>query len=250
LIISVPHIVKRRCDKQRINQHRRAAIANCRTRPGTTRMNSVLDEIRTCVIDIRITEVRDLVKKGIDAGIPAYQIFTECITKGMGIVGQKYEDGEYFLSELLGAAEVVNEAMTELGPKLQDTTMDCIGKVVLGTVRGDMHDIGKNIVKMLMTSAGFEVFDLGVDTPPEKFVEMGREVRTNVLAMSALLTTTMGEMKIVMDVLQKSGLRDSIKVIIGGAPISDEYAREIGADAAAKDAAVGVRICKEWVGKA
>ena len=213
-------------------------------------MGSVLDDIRNCVIEIRIAEVRDLVKKGLDEGIPPYQIFTECFTKGMEIVGQKYESGEYFLTELLGAAEAVNEAMIELAPRLRDAPMHRIGKVVIGTVRGDMHDIGKNIVKMLMTSAGFEVYDLGVDTPPEEFVAKSEQTGASIVAMSALLTTTMGEMRTVMEELRKSGSRGKVKVIIGGAAISAEYATEIGADAAAKDAAAGVRMCKEWAGRA
>lgn len=211
-------------------------------------MGDILADIRSCVVEIRIGETRKLVKQALVEGIPADKIFTECITKGMELVGSKYEAGEYFLSELLGAAQAVNEAMQELGPYLQTAPIERIGKVVIGTVRGDIHDIGKNIVKMLMSSAGFEVFDLDVDVLPETFVEKSRETKTDVVGMSALLTTTVGEMKTVIEGLQASGLRPKVKVIIGGAAVSEDYARQIGADAAAGDAAHGVRLCKGWVG--
>jgi 5-methyltetrahydrofolate--homocysteine methyltransferase len=213
-------------------------------------LGDILADIRRCVVDIRIAEAGKLAKRALAEGIPAYKIFTECVTKGMEVVGRKYEAGEYFLSELLGAAQVVNEAMQELEPYLKTAPVERTGKVVIGTVRGDIHDIGKNIVKMLMSSAGFEVHDLEVDVAPEKFIDKSKETRADVVGMSALLTTTVGEMKTVIEELQRSGLRSNVKVIIGGAPVSADYARQIGADAAAEDAAHGVRLCKEWVGRA
>lgn len=206
-------------------------------------------DIRDCVVNIDLERIRGLVREALDAGLPPYQIFMEGVTKGLDIVGQKYEVGEYFLSELIGAAQVVKEAMDELGPHLQSKALEHTGTVVIGTVKGDLHDIGKNIVKMLMIPAGFKVYDLGVDVPPEKFIDKVRETNADIVALSSLLTTTMGEMKVVIEELKKSGLHNKVKVIIGGAPISVGYAREIGADEYGKDAAHGVRICKKWMGK-
>lgn len=208
-----------------------------------------MEKIRDCVVNIQLGEVGGLVRDALKAGMPAYQVFMEGMANGMNIVGHKYETGEFFLTELLGAAQVVDEGMEVLAPLLQGGNFEHVGKVVLGTVQGDLHDIGKNIVKMLLNSAGFDVYDLDVDAPSAKFVEKAKETNTDVVAISSLLTTTMGEMKIVIEDLKKSGLRDRMKVLVGGAPITDEYAREIGADAAGKDAAHGVRICKEWKGK-
>ena len=213
-------------------------------------MGDILADIRSCVVDIHIADTSKLVKQALAEGIPAYKIFTECITKGMELVGKRYEAGEYFLSELLGAAQVVNEAMQELEPYLKSAPVERTGKVVIGTVRGDIHDIGKNIVKMLMSSAGFDVYDLDVDVEPEKFVEKSKETKADVVGMSALLTTTVGGMKTVIEELQRCGLRSNVKVVIGGAAVSADYARQIGADAAAEDAAQGVRLCKDWVGRA
>lgn len=166
----------------------------------------------------------------------------------MEIVGQKYEAKEYFLTELLGAGQVMNEGMEELRPHLEAAKVKHIGKVVLGTVEGDLHDIGKNTVKMLFTATGFGVYDVGVDVSPTKFVEKVKETDAGIVGMSAMLTVTMPAMKAVIEELRKSGLRQKVKVIIGGSPVTDEFAKEIGADYAANDAAEGVRICKQWMG--
>ena len=212
-------------------------------------MENILKEIRDSIINIEIGKVHGLVRKALKENISANEIFMESICKGMDVVGQKYEACEYFLTELLGASQVVNNVLEKLGPQLQNEPIQPIGKVVIGTVKGDIHDIGKNIVKMLMNFAGFDVHDLGTDIPSKRFVEKIRDTNTDILAMSSLLTTTMGEIKMVIEELEKVGLRKKLKVIIGGAPITDEFAREVGADAAAKDAAHGVRICKEWIGR-
>jgi 5-methyltetrahydrofolate--homocysteine methyltransferase len=195
-------------------------------------------------------KVRSLVREALERDLPAYDVFTQGISRGMDIVGGRYEAGEYFLTELLGAAQIADEAMRELAPYLKGRPVEGIGTVVLGTVEGDIHDIGKNIVKMLMTSTGFEVYDLGTDVTPGKFAERAGETDANIVAMSSLLTTTMIGMRNVMYELEKLGLRGGLKVIIGGAPITDEFASEIGADGAAKDAGHGVRLCKDWMGKA
>jgi 5-methyltetrahydrofolate--homocysteine methyltransferase len=213
-------------------------------------MQHILEEIRHCVVNVEVGRSPALVKEALERGVPAYEIFIAGLSKGMDVVGQKYEAGEYFLSELLGAAQVVKEAMEELSPHLQREQTKRIGSVVIGTVRGDIHDIGKNIVKMLLLPAGFKVYDLETDVPAEEFAEKADETTADIVAMSSLLTTTMGEMKTNVRMLERSGLRKKVKIIVGGAPITDEFAREIGADAAGRDAAHGVRICKEWMRRA
>lgn len=212
-------------------------------------MEESVAEIRDAVVSIQIGQARHLVKSALDKGLPAYRIFEEAISKGMELVGQKYESGEYFLTELLGAAEVVKELMVELGPQLKSQPPEYLGKVVIGTVRGDLHDIGKDIVAMLLSSAGFQVYDLGVDVSAESFVLKSKENEANIVAISSLLTTTMGEMKTVVQEFEKAHIREHVRVIIGGAPISESYAQDIGADAAGDDAAQGVRLCKKWMEK-
>jgi 5-methyltetrahydrofolate--homocysteine methyltransferase len=207
----------------------------------------ILEEIRNCIVNINLLEIRNLIKKALSNGIPPYIILKEGMSKGMDIVGLKYESGEYFLTELIGAAAVMKEGMTEIHPYLGAANAEFSGKVIIGTVRGDLHDIGKDIVKTLLQSAGFEVYDLGVDVSPHKFIQKVKETGARIVALSALLTTTMQEMRTIIEELKKAGLRENVKVIIGGAPITEEFCREIGADAAAKDAAEGVRICKQWM---
>jgi len=211
-------------------------------------MQEILEKICDSVVNIDVKKIRALARKALEEGVPAYEVLMKGMSRGMDIVGRKYEAGEYFLTELIGAGEVMKEGLAELTPHLKGEKIRYVGKVILGTVRGDMHDIGKNIVRMLLEAAGFEVTDLGVDVPPEEFIEEFKERNANIVAMSAMLTTTMGEMRTVIDRLNKENLRKNVRVIIGGAPITHEYAQKIGADAAAKDAAHGVRICKEWMG--
>jgi methylmalonyl-CoA mutase cobalamin-binding domain/chain len=166
----------------------------------------------------------------------------------MRVVGERYEKNEYFLSELIMAAEIFKEAMNVLEPLiLKEGRALYIGKAVVGTVEGDLHDIGKNLFIMFLKSMGFEVIDLGVDVPPKKFVEAVKQYKPDVVGMSALLTTTVLNMKKVIDALNNEGLRNSIKVIVGGAAVTKEYANEIGADAGGIDAYEGALICRKWV---
>jgi len=206
----------------------------------------VLAKLRDAIVNLDIDGVKKAAEEALAAGIPAYKAVIDGMAKGMGIVGQKYEDGEYFLAELIMAGETMKEGMAVLEPHLKVGDIKTAGKVVIGTVRGDLHDIGKNVVATLLKAANFEVIDLGVDISAEQFIETVKKENPDILAMSALLTTTMIEMENVMKALEKEGLRDKVKVIIGGAPITPEYAKKIGADAAAKDAVEGVRICTEW----
>ncbi len=206
-----------------------------------------LAKLRDAIVNLDIEGVKKSSQEALDAGIPAYKAVIEGMAKGMEIVGQKYEDGEYFLAELIMAGETMKEGMAILEPHLKAGDIKAAGKVVIGTVRGDLHDIGKNVVITLLKAANYDVVDMGVDISAEQFVEAVKKHKPDIVAMSALLTTTMIEMENVISSLKKAGLRRKLKVIIGGAPITPEYAKKIGADAAARDAVEGVRICNRWV---
>jgi len=158
-------------------------------------------------------------------------IIMQGLTAGMQVVGEKYATKEYFIPDMLASAEAVGSAMDILKPHLEASNVETKGKIAIATVKGDIHDIGKNIVAILLKGAGYEVNDLGADVPTEKIVEVVREYKPNFLGLSALLTTTMVGMGEIIEALKKNGLRDKVKVLIGGAAVSDEYAREIGADA-------------------
>ncbi|MEM4674860.1 MAG: corrinoid protein [Nitrososphaerota archaeon] len=207
----------------------------------------ILERLKEAIVSLDIEGVKKACREAIDAGIPAYKCISEAMAKGLEVVGEKYERGEYFLADLVVAGEAMKEGIKILEPYLRTGEAERLGKVVIGTVRGDMHDIGKNIVATLLSGAGFEVIDLGVDVPTEAFVEAVRKHKPHIVGMSALLTTTMVEMENVIKALEHAGLRNKVKIIIGGAPVSKEYAEKIGADAYAKDAVEGVSICKSWV---
>lgn len=213
------------------------------------RQEEILERIKMAVANLEIENIRELCMEAIRAGLSAYDIIMKGFSKGLEIVGEKYEREEYYLAELVVAGEVVKEGMKVLEQHLKREGVERIGKVVIGTVRGDLHDIGKNIVAMLLRAAGFEVIDLGVDVPPEKFVEAVREHKPDIVAMSALMTTTVDEMGNVIKALKEADLRDKVKVIIGGAPVTKDFAEKIGADAAAEDAIDCVNICKSWMSK-
>ena len=205
-----------------------------------------LNKLKDAVVNFDIESIQKLCKTALEKGIPAYEIVIEGMAKGMDTVGQKYECGEFFLSELIMAGETMKEGMKVIEPYLKSEGVKARGTIVIGTVQGDLHDIGKNIVATLLRASGFEVIDLGFDVSPQKFVEEVERSEANILGMSALLTTTMVNMDAAIKELKNKGLRDQVKVVIGGAPIDQEFARKIGADAAAKDAVEGVGICKSW----
>jgi 5-methyltetrahydrofolate--homocysteine methyltransferase len=207
----------------------------------------ILASLRDAIVNLDIDGAKKSAKDAIAAGMPAYVAVVDGMAKGMEVVGQKYEDGEYFLAELIMAGEVMKEGMSVLDPYLKAGDIKSAGKVIIGTVRGDLHDIGKNVVITLLKAANYDIVDLGVDISAQAWVDAVKEHKPDIIAMSALLTTTMIEMESVVKKLKKSGLRDSVKIIIGGAPITPEYAKKIGADAAAKDAVEGVRRCNTWV---
>jgi len=207
----------------------------------------VLSRLRDAVVNLDVEGVRRAAEDALSAGVPPVEAISLGMARGMDVVGEKYESKEYFLSELIMAGEVMKEGINVLEPHMDRSGSQAVGRVVIGTVRGDLHDIGKNVVTMLLRAAGFDVTDLGTDVPADDFVKAVRERRPHIVAASSLLTTTMTEMKGIVEQLEKAGLRKSVKVIIGGAPVTPEYAEKIGADAAAKDAVDGVNKCKAWI---
>ena len=185
--------------------------------------------------------VMELMQQALEDNISPQSIITEGLTAGMEVVGEKFSSKEYFIPDMLASAEAVGAAMDVLKPVLEKANVETKGKFAIATVKGDIHDIGKNIVAILLKGAGYEVHDLGIDVPAEKIVEFVREEKPGYLGLSALLTTTMIEMGVVIDALKESSLRTSVKVLIGGAAVSDEFAREIGADVYCADAFSAVR---------
>ena len=208
---------------------------------------TILDDLRQRVIDGDMNQTQKLVQEAIAENIPAEQILKEGLISAMAEVGRLFESGEYFMPEMLIAARAMKSGLTLLRPHLIAANVQAIGKVIIGTVQGDVHDIGKNLVGMMLEGAGFEVIDLGVDVPPEKYIQAVREHHPDLLACSALLTTTMLRMKDLILALDEAGLRGQVKVMVGGAPITESYAREIGADLFAPDAASAASRAKELV---
>lgn len=206
-----------------------------------------LAAVTTALVALEITAIAPACQAAVDAGIPPYDVLTHGLAKGMDIVGQKYQAKEYFLSELIMAGECMKEGVQVLTPHLQGRGLARVGRAAVGSVRGDLHDIGKNVFAMLLETAGFEVVDLGVDVPVQRFVEAVRRERVDVLGISALLTVTMPEMARVITALNDAGIRERVKVLIGGAPITAEFAERIGADAYAPNAVDGVKIATSWV---
>jgi corrinoid protein of di/trimethylamine methyltransferase len=176
-----------------------------------------------------------------------YRVLTEALVGGMKIVGDDFRDGILFVPEVLLSANAMKAGMAVLKPLLAATGAPRIGKIVIGTVKGDIHDIGKNLVGMMLEGAGFEVVDLGINTDVDKFLRAIDEHKPELLGMSALLTTTMPYMKLVIDTLKEKGIRDSVTVLVGGAPVNAEFAQSIGADAYCRDAAVAVEAAKDWM---
>jgi len=190
----------------------------------------------------RTPGVVELVQQALENNISPQVIITDGLTAGMQVVGEKFSTKEYFIPDMLASAEAVGAAMDIMKPVLESANVETKGKFAIATVKGDIHDIGKNIVAILLKGAGYEVHDLGVDVPEEKVVEFVREEKPGYLGLSALLTTTMTEMGVVIKALKESKLRNNIKVLIGGAAVSDEFAQEIGADAYCVDAFDAVRV--------
>jgi 5-methyltetrahydrofolate--homocysteine methyltransferase len=207
-------------------------------------MDQQIQGIYDAVVEGQHKAVVQKVQEALDAGTPADVILTQGLVTAMSEVGRLFEEGEFFVPEMLIAARAMQAGLGLLKPHLVEANVQSTGKVVLGTVKGDLHDIGKNLVAMMLEGAAFEIVDLGSDVSPEKFVEAVETSGAQILAMSALLTTTMPNMKNTIDALEAAGLRNRVKVIIGGAPITDAYAKQIGADGYASDASRAVSLAK------
>jgi len=207
-----------------------------------------LAKIAENVIKGQAPKVKELVESALAEGVPVGDILNGGLIKGMGVVGEKFKNNEFYVPEVLIAARAMKAGMVLIRPLLASSGVEPVGKVAIGTVKGDLHDIGKNLVGMMLEGAGFEVIDLGIDVTPEKFIDAIRAKGAQIIGLSALLTTTMPSMKTIIDAIQEVGLRDRVKVLIGGAPVTQSYADEIGADGYARDAASGVDMAKELLG--
>src|SRR6056300_1976939 len=192
-------------------------------------------------------EVVEAVNIFLSRGWTPYRVLTDALVEGMTIVGVDFRDGILFVPEVLMAANAMKAGMVILRPLLAETGAPQQGKMVIGTVKGDIHDIGKNLVSMMMEGAGFEVIDIGINNPVENYIEALEKHKPNILGMSALLTTTMPYMKVVVDALVEKGIRDDYIVLVGGAPLNEAFAESVGADAYCRDAAVAVETAKEMI---
>jgi len=210
-------------------------------------VEKLIEDLRNAVINYDAEGAENLAKKALSMNIDPLKVIEEGLTVGIREVGEKFANGEIFLPELIMAAEAMKKALDVLLPELKKTGKErkVLGKVVIGTVAGDIHSIGKNIVASMLIANGFEVYDIGEDVPAEKFVEKVKELKPNIVGLSALMTTTLPEQKKVIEALKREGLRDKVKVIIGGAPTSMEWAEEIGADGWAPDASEAVKVAKK-----
>jgi len=210
-------------------------------------MSEIVQEIYNSVVDGQSALVQQKVTQALEAGENPAVILNDGMIAAMAEVGQRFEVGDFFVPEMLIAARAMQSGMALLKPHLALADVKSAGKVVIGTVKGDLHDIGKTLVAMMLEGAGFEIKDLGTDVTPEKFVSEAQASGAQIVAMSALLTTTMTNMKTTVEALKAAGVRDSVKVLIGGAPVTDAYAQQIGADGYAPDASRAVAVAKSLV---
>lgn len=210
-------------------------------------MDQILEAIRKRVIGGKKSDVVAKVNEALQTGLPAERILNEGLITAMTEVGRLFEIGEYYVPEMLIAARSMQAGLAVLKPFLAQSGVHASGHIVLGTVKGDLHDIGKNLVAMMLEGAGFEVVDLGADVAPEKFVAAVRDQQVDIIGLSALLTTTMNNMSKVIQALNEAGLRQKIKVIVGGAPVTEDFARKIEADGYAPDASRAVALVKRLI---
>jgi 5-methyltetrahydrofolate--homocysteine methyltransferase len=211
-------------------------------------MELILQNLYDAIMNGEANNTPGMVNQALNQGLPAAQILNEGMIAAMNHVGQLFEEGEFFVPEMLIAARAMQAGLAVLKPYLAQADVRAAGRVVAGTVKGDLHDIGKNLVCMLLEGAGFEIIDLGTDVAPEKFVQVVQDGRADMVALSALLTTTMPNMKATIDALNTAGVRGKVKVMIGGAPVTQAYADQIGADGYAPDASRAVALAKTLMG--
>ena len=207
----------------------------------------ILKSIYQAVLEGDMAGAKDGVEAALADGVSPDTIMQEGLIAAMSEVGSLFEAGDFFVPEMLISARAMQAGLSVLKPMLVASGSKSAGKIVIGTVKGDLHDIGKNLVGMMMEGAGFEVIDLGTDVTPEKFVQSVKDKQPNIIAMSALLTTTMSSMGLTIKALEASGLRNQVKVIIGGAPVTSAYAEQIGADGFSPDASAAARLAKSLV---
>jgi 5-methyltetrahydrofolate--homocysteine methyltransferase len=213
-------------------------------------MSEILEQISTVVIEGDLDEIVDLTEDALDDGLTAQEILDSGLMAGMDHVGVEFKAGNMFVPEVLRSARTMQMAMDILKPLLAESGVEMVGKVLLGTVKGDLHDIGKNLVGMMCEGAGFEVKDIGKDIAPEAFIEAIKDFEPDIVGMSALLTTTMRVMEHTIKALEEAGLRDRVKVMIGGAPVTQAFADQIGADGYASNAASAADLAKRFAGAA
>ncbi|MFW6119760.1 MAG: corrinoid protein [Petrotogales bacterium] len=208
---------------------------------------SLMEELKSSVVNTSPEASKQLTEQALSEGYDAKKILDEALIPGMDEVGRLFKEGDYFVPEVLVAAKAMHASMDIIEPLLVKGGVKKVGKVIAGTIEGDLHDIGKNLVCMMLKGAGFEVIDLGVDVKPDDFVKAVQEKRPEFLLISALLTSTMINMPNVMTALKNEGVRDKVKVIIGGAPVSESYAQEIGADGYSEDSTGAVELLRELI---
>ncbi len=206
----------------------------------------LFSEIKFSLVEFKVDSLKIKIQEALDKDISAEKIIS-VLSEGMEVVGEKYQTGEYFVTSLILAGETMNEALVILEPYLSNHKYKKIGKLVMATVAGDIHDIGKNIFITLMETAGFQVIDLGVDVSAEAIVKAVKKNEPDILGLSALLTTNLEQFPIIVKMLEEEGLRKDIKIIAGGATVTEEYVKNVGIDAHAKSAVDGVNICKDWM---
>jgi 5-methyltetrahydrofolate--homocysteine methyltransferase len=213
-------------------------------------MSEILSEISAAVIQGNLDDIVDLTEDALDEGLGAQEVLNNGLMPGMDYVGVEFKAGNMFVPEVLRSARAMQSSMDILKPLLAESGVKMVGKVLLGTVKGDLHDIGKNLVGMMCEGAGFEVVDLGKDIAPEDFVEAVKQSEPDVVGMSALLTTTMRAMEHTVRALEEAGVREKVKIMIGGAPVTQSFADQIGADGYASNAASAAEMAKQFVGSA
>ncbi len=211
-------------------------------------MSDILSAMSTMVIEGNFADIVDSTKQALDEGLDAEEILNKGLMPGMDHVGVEFKAGNMFVPEVLRSAKAMQESMELLRPLLAESGAETAGKVVLGTVKGDLHDIGKNLVGMMCEGAGFEIVDLGKDVEPEAFVAAVKEHKPEILGMSALLTTTMRAMERTIKALEEAGVRDTVKIMIGGAPVTQDFADQIGADGYAANAASASEMARQFTG--
>jgi 5-methyltetrahydrofolate--homocysteine methyltransferase len=214
-------------------------------RARSMRMDPKLEEIYDAIVKGDLPNIKHKVRQALDGGVDASALLNDGMIAAMRQVGRRFETGKYFVPEMLLSARTMKAGLAVLEPYLKKEDVPTIGKVVAGTVQGDLHDIGKNLVCMMLQGAGFEIQDLGTNVSPQRFADTVRNSQPDLVVMSALITTTMPAMKQTIEQLRQAGLRDKVKVLVGGAPITQEYADAIGADGYAPDASRAVRVAQE-----